>query len=84
MGGSENMTELLKNQTCPYCGGEVEDCHAVWEENASEEIKCDSCRKTYVVKPQFKFEGFLIEKQCEKCGEWSDDGMVLCDCDDQE
>lgn len=78
------MDELLKTQTCPYCGDETEDCHAVWDEGAAEEVTCDNCNRDYVVKPQYRFEGFLIEKQCKGCGEWSDDGYVLCDCNEEE
>lgn len=78
------MEELLKVQTCPYCGGEEEDCHAVWGEGAEEEVSCNLCNRFYVVKPQYSFEGFLIESQCEQCGDWTDEGYKLCDCKDSE
>ena len=74
------MPELLRKQTCPYCQIELEDYESVWEYEADEEIECDSCHGTYVVKPQYQFEGFLIEKQCEECKEWTEDGYKLCDC----
>lgn len=72
------MAELLDEQVCPYCEHIVEDSQSVWE--GEEEVTCDSCRKVYVSKPQFKFQGWLIEKQCEQCGEWTDEGYKLCDC----
>lgn len=74
------MAELLKTQTCPYCNDEVEDCRSIWDYEADEEVTCDSCGKVYVVKPQYKFEGWLIEEQCQQCGEWTDDGYKMCDC----
>ena len=72
------MAELLDEQVCPYCEHVVEDHQSVWEDE--EEVTCDSCEKVYISKPQYKFEGWLIEKQCEQCGEWTDEGYKLCDC----
>lgn len=59
--------ELLRNQTCPFCDDEVEDCYAQWEDTA-EIVVCDSCHKSYVVQPQYRFEGFEIHKMCDECG----------------
>lgn len=53
----------------PYCNDEVEDCRSVWDYEADEEVTCDSYEKVYVVKPQYKFEGWLIEEQCQQCEE---------------
>ncbi|UFU00351.1 hypothetical protein KO561_05220 [Radiobacillus kanasensis] len=78
------MSGTIKAQTCPYCHQEVEDYEANWEFESEEEVECDNCHKTYVSKPQYIFDGWLIEKQCEQCGEWTDDGMVLCDCEDED
>lgn len=50
------MDELLDSQVCPYCEHEVEDHQPVWDYEAVEEVKCDSCDKTYVVKPQYTFK----------------------------
>lgn len=74
------MTDLQQSQTCPYCGHECEDYESVWDYEASEEVTCEACEKVYVVKPQYTFEGFLIEEQCDQCGEWTDDGYKLCEC----
>lgn len=76
------MEELLKTQTCPYCSHEVEEYYSVWGYEADEEVECDSCKKVYVVKPQYEFEGWKIEKQCEHCGEFTEDGYELCDCNE--
>lgn len=74
------MTDLAKNQTCPYCKHEVEDCRAVWDYEADEEVICVFCEKIYVVKPQYTFEGWLIEEQCPSCKEFTEDGYKQCNC----
>lgn len=73
------MPELLSEQVCPYCENEVEDHQSNWSDE-EEEVTCNGCNKKYTVKAVFKFEGFQIEKQCEQCGEWTEDGYKLCDC----
>ncbi len=77
------MYGVMKGQICPYCKHEVENYESVWDFEAEEEVECDHCNKVYVVKPQYKFEGWLIEEQCEGCGEWTEDGMKLCDCEEE-
>ncbi|WP_100406250.1 hypothetical protein [Bacillus solitudinis] len=77
------MDELLDEQVCPYCEHVVEDHQSNWEDE-EEEITCDRCDKEYTVKAVYQFKGFQIEKQCEQCGEWTDDGMALCDCEDKD
>lgn len=78
------MYPLPREQQCPYCDSTVEPCHSVWDYEAEEEVECDMCSRTYVVKPQYQFEGFLIEKQCPKCEEWTEDGYPMCDCEEEE
>ncbi|GIP02076.1 hypothetical protein J28TS4_04830 [Paenibacillus lautus] len=46
-------------------------------------MTCSRCYKAYKVKAVYRFEGFQIEKQCEKCEEWTEDGMTLCDCEEE-
>jgi hypothetical protein len=77
------MYELSDEQVCPYCDHIVEDCNSNWDED-EEIVTCDRCDKEYTVKAVYKFKGFQIEKECEKCGEWSDEGMMLCDCEDED
>lgn len=69
--------ELLKTQTCPYCGDEVEDCYAEWEEG-NHNVTCDSCHKDYVVEPEYKFLGFKIHKVCDKCDDIMEYEPCLC------
>lgn len=75
------MEDLQDEQTCPYCKHVVEDYQSNWEEDA-EEVTCSKCDKIYTVRAVFQFEGFQMEKQCETCGKWSEDGMALCDCEE--
>jgi hypothetical protein len=77
------MNELLDEQVCPYCEHVVEDCHSNWDED-TEEVTCDRCNKDYMVNAVYKFKGFQIEKQCEECGDYTDEGMFLCDCEEDE
>lgn len=72
------MSEILDAQVCPYCDFEAEDYQSIWEDE--EEVSCSHCDKVYISKPQYKFEGWLIESQCDKCGEFTEDGYKLCDC----
>lgn len=73
------------NQTdhCPYCGYIDEECYWNYELDSEEEKRCDRCKRDYISKPQYLIEGWIIEKQCQECGEWSDDEMMLCDCEDR-
>lgn len=64
--------ELTKDQTCPYCGYEVDDSQAEWEEGENT-VECDSCKKYYTVTTIYKFLGFEINKNCEGCGEIEED-----------
>lgn len=75
------MSDLLKTQTCPYCDHEVEDHLAEWEQE-THYVDCNSCGKEYVVEPQYKFEGFKVQKQCETCGELEEE--CYCDVEDEE
>jgi hypothetical protein len=70
---------LLKNQICPYCGYEVEDAHAEWEEG-SHSVECDACDVEYIVEPVYEFKGFEIHKLCATCGEIEED--CYCDLDE--
>ncbi|MGM8212610.1 hypothetical protein ACLIBH_07430 [Virgibacillus sp. W0430] len=73
------MDELQDEQICPYCDYVVEDHQSNWDEK-EEDITCSNCDKSYTVRAVYQFEGFQIEKQCESCGEWTEDGMLLCGC----
>lgn len=84
------MSDLQKHQSCPYCGEEVDDCQAEWEEGQTS-VECDSCKeyytvapiyKYYTVAPIYKFLGFEIKKNCEGCGEIEED--CCCDLEDEE
>lgn len=59
---------LPKHQACPYCGHEVDDSQANWEES-SESVECDNCHRNYTVSAEYKFLGFAIYKECNGCGE---------------
>lgn len=76
------MTEITESQTCPYCQSVIEDCHAEWEYESENEVKCDSCDKVYISKPQYSFEGWRVEKTCDTCDEWTDNGVYTCECND--
>lgn len=54
---------LLKTQTCPYCGDEVDDSYAEPGYN-SKYVECVSCGLRYKVTPIYKFEGFKIQPTC--------------------
>ena len=75
----EEMNELEDEQVCPYCEYATEDCQSNWHED-EEEVKCNKCGKIYTSRAVYKFEGFAIEKQCEYCNGWTDDGDYTCDC----
>lgn len=77
------MDELLDEQVCPYCGHVVEDHLSNWDEE-EEEVTCSKCDKEYKVKSVYQFEGFQMEKKCDKCGEWTEDGYKLCECGEGE
>jgi hypothetical protein len=81
--GDCEMYGLPKEQDCPYCGQPVEDHLSNWNEE-TEEVTCYTCDKKYTVRAVYEFKGFQIDMQCEKCGEWTDDGMALCDCEEDE
>lgn len=74
------MNELTLEQICPYCDHTVEDSQSNWSED-EEIVTCSNCEKEYAVSAVYDFEGFKIERKCETCGEWTDDGYKLCDCD---
>lgn len=77
------MDELQDEQVCPYCDHVVEDHQSNWDED-EEEVTCSRCNKAYTVKAVYQFKGFQIEKQCKKCGKWTEDGMSLCDCEGED
>lgn len=74
------MNELLNKQICPYCEYEVEEHLSAWEYESEEEVECSNCEKVYISKPQYQFEGWMIEKRCEICEEFTEDGYTMCDC----
>lgn len=76
------MEEIQYAQVCPYCDYEVEDHQSVWTQGEEEEVVCSNCERVYISKPQYTFEGWRIEKKCEKCGDFTDDGCKTCDCDE--
>ncbi|GEK34843.1 hypothetical protein [Kurthia sibirica] len=73
--------QLHDEQVCPYCEYVVEQHEANYDQD-EEEITCINCDKVYVSKPQWKLEGWIIEKQCETCGKWTDEGYTPCECDE--
>ena len=73
------MDELSLDQVCPYCDYVVLDSQSNWSED-EEDVTCSNCDREYTVKAVYRFEGFQIEKQCDKCGEFTEDGHKLCDC----
>ena len=80
------MSELPKEQACPYCGHAVEDHLSNWSED-NEDVECDSCGKKYTVSASYQFLGFEIKRLCQKCGDelYEDENVLtdMCDtCDD--
>lgn len=73
------MSELVKTQSCPYCGYAVDDAHAEWEEG-SNLVTCDKCEREYSVTTHYIFLGFEVQKVCSECGESEDE----CYCEDGE
>jgi len=68
--------KLLKTQTCPNCGDEVDDCYAEWEDG-THVVTCGHCGEEYQVKPVYEFKGFEVQKLCHACGEFEEE----CYCD---
>lgn len=77
-----DLEEIQDAQACPYCGDEVEDHLSEW--NDKETVKCVSCGEEYQVEPIYDFKGWKMNKKCERCGEWTEDGMMMCDCEGEE
>ena len=77
------MSELIEEQVCPYCDHAVEDCQSNWDTD-DEIVTCNHCEKAYTVRAVYQFKGFAIEKECEKCNEWTIDGDYMCDCFDED
>ncbi|OKP95079.1 hypothetical protein [Paenibacillus sp. P46E] len=73
------MTTLVKTQSCPYCGTDVDDSHAEWEEG-THTIECDRCHQEYSVTTEYEFLGWDIEKVCHGCGEIESE----CYCDEPQ
>lgn len=73
------MSEMLEEQTCPYCGYTEEDCHSHWDETPGE-VKCSSCYEEYHVTTHYQFLGFETQKICKACNEPEED----CFCDEEE
>ena len=49
---------------CPYCGAkeiEVRDvCAMPWGMDDEEEIECPECKKTFEIRPRYRFRGFFV------------------------
>lgn len=59
--------KLTNKQTCPYCGHEEDEAASNWEEE-TENYKCSTCKKEYLVNAEYKFLGFKSQRYCEECG----------------
>lgn len=73
------MTTLSKTQTCPYCGHDVDDPYAEWDEGTTT-VECDRCKREYQVTTHYTFDGFEVKKYCTDCCEPEED----CYCGEEE
>ncbi|AJC23675.1 hypothetical protein C3Z10_10175 [Bacillus velezensis] len=74
------MSELSQEQTCPYCDCTEEASFSNWDSDSDGIVTCTSCYKEYYSMPQYRFEGWQVEKICEECGHEESE----CHCEGEE
>ena len=61
--------------TCPYCEQDVETkdvCSMPWNLDDEIEFTCPNCKKHFLVRSKYKFEGFFYVKD----GEYEDEEIL--------
>lgn len=61
--------------TCPYCEQDVESkdvCSMPWNLDDEIEFTCPNCKKHFLVRSKYKFEGFFYIKD----GEYEDEEIL--------